>query len=191
MGLEKVCGARLNDQICEGRAHCGDGEVDFKGEFRFRWKWSELASKSAEAGRLSPQTCRASVSIESKLERMAMTQRKPHNSSRRLIFDTERGTPKRLVLRFRGGHNNNNKDRQTHSLLGQVFEHHRPSNRSFQYMVSVRKCGGYVQSPQNLSAAEQSTGNKSTSVSKDDHPAIPSLATVLSLQDPACHDLEQ
>jgi len=52
MGLEKVCLARLDGQTGEGKAHCGDGEVDFKGEFRFRWKWSELTSRSIENGTL-------------------------------------------------------------------------------------------------------------------------------------------
>jgi hypothetical protein len=43
MGLELTCRVELNGQESVGKAHCGDGEIDFKGDFRFRWKWTELS----------------------------------------------------------------------------------------------------------------------------------------------------
>ena len=53
MGLESVCRVKLNGQSSEGKAHCGDGEIDFRGEFRFRWKWSDLTRVSASDGVLT------------------------------------------------------------------------------------------------------------------------------------------
>ena len=53
MGLETECTVKLNRQKSKGAAHCGDGEIDFRGEFRFRWKWSDLSSVSASKGRLT------------------------------------------------------------------------------------------------------------------------------------------
>ncbi len=50
MGLETVCRASLNGHVAEGRAHCGDGELDFQGEFRIRWAWKDLAQVEARAG---------------------------------------------------------------------------------------------------------------------------------------------
>lgn len=50
MGLETVCTARLNNLVSEGKAHCGDGELEFRGEFRFKWKWTDLISVSAGDG---------------------------------------------------------------------------------------------------------------------------------------------
>jgi hypothetical protein len=50
MGMEAVCTVRLNDQASEGRAHCGDNEIDFRGEFKFKWFWPELTSASESDG---------------------------------------------------------------------------------------------------------------------------------------------
>lgn len=50
MGQEAVCTVRLNAESSEGKAHCGDGELSFKGDFRFRWLWRELNSVRAEGG---------------------------------------------------------------------------------------------------------------------------------------------
>ena len=50
MGLETTCSVRLNGVASEGRAHCGDGEIDFRGDFRFRWLWKELSSISESEG---------------------------------------------------------------------------------------------------------------------------------------------
>ncbi|MBS1708545.1 MAG: hypothetical protein JSS65_07460 [Armatimonadetes bacterium] len=50
MGLETVCRVRLNNEVSEGKAHCGDGELEFRGDFKVRWKWSELTSVSEEDG---------------------------------------------------------------------------------------------------------------------------------------------
>jgi hypothetical protein len=52
VGKEAVCTVRLNAEVSEGKAHCGDGELSFKGEFRFRWLWRELQSVRAEDGSL-------------------------------------------------------------------------------------------------------------------------------------------
>lgn len=50
MGLEATCKASLVDQVSSGKAHCGDGEIDFRGDFRFRWKWDELSAVESEGG---------------------------------------------------------------------------------------------------------------------------------------------
>jgi hypothetical protein len=50
MGLETVCRVKLNAEISEGKAHCGDGELEFRGEFKFRWKWSELERVTSNDG---------------------------------------------------------------------------------------------------------------------------------------------
>ena len=52
MGLEATCHTQLNDSVSEGKAYCGAGEVGFRGEFRFLWKWTELASVSVDDDRL-------------------------------------------------------------------------------------------------------------------------------------------
>lgn len=52
MGMELTCSVVLNGVASEGRAHCGDGEIDFRGDFRFRWRWQDLASVSASDGEL-------------------------------------------------------------------------------------------------------------------------------------------
>ena len=52
MGVEAACRVRLNDSESEGKAYCGDGEVGFRGDFRFLWKWTELASVKVGDGRL-------------------------------------------------------------------------------------------------------------------------------------------
>lgn len=52
MGLEANCRAVLGDQESVGKAHCGDGEIDFRGDFKFRWKWSDLGSIESEGGTL-------------------------------------------------------------------------------------------------------------------------------------------
>lgn len=53
MGLESTCQVELNGARSEGVGHCGDGEIDFRGEFRFRWKWSELTRVDARDGVLT------------------------------------------------------------------------------------------------------------------------------------------
>ena len=50
MGLETVCRVKLNSEISEGKAHCGDGELEFRGEFKIRWKWSELDRVTSSDG---------------------------------------------------------------------------------------------------------------------------------------------
>ena len=52
MGAEAKCNVRLNQTESLGKAHCGDGEIDFRGDFRFLWKWTELSSVEAVAGHL-------------------------------------------------------------------------------------------------------------------------------------------
>ena len=52
MGAEATCQVQLNQAKSIGKAHCGDGEIDFRGDFRFRWKWSELSSVEAIEGQL-------------------------------------------------------------------------------------------------------------------------------------------
>ena len=53
MGAEANCRVRLNQTESLGKAHCGDGEIDFRGGFRFLWKWSDLSSVEANDGRLT------------------------------------------------------------------------------------------------------------------------------------------
>lgn len=53
MGLEATCKVSLGGRESVGKAHCGDGEIDFKGDFRFRWKWAELSTIRAVDGVLS------------------------------------------------------------------------------------------------------------------------------------------
>ena len=53
MGAEATCRVRLNQAESGGKAHCGDGEIDFRGDFRFVWKWSDLSSVEALDGRLT------------------------------------------------------------------------------------------------------------------------------------------
>ncbi len=53
MGLETVCRVKLNSEISEGKAHCGDGELEFRGEFKIRWKWSDLTRVSSNDGVLT------------------------------------------------------------------------------------------------------------------------------------------
>ena len=43
----------MNQAESGGKAHCGDGEIDFRGDFRFVWKWSDLSSVEALDGRLT------------------------------------------------------------------------------------------------------------------------------------------
>lgn len=52
MGAEATCRVRLNQQESTGKAHCGDGEIDFRGDFKFRWKWTELSSVESLDGQL-------------------------------------------------------------------------------------------------------------------------------------------
>ena len=52
MGAESTCRVRLNHTESEGKAHCGDGEIDFRGDFRFLWKWKDLSSVEAQCGQL-------------------------------------------------------------------------------------------------------------------------------------------
>lgn len=53
MGLETVCRVKLNSEVSEGKAHCGDGELEFRGEFKIRWKWSELELVTSSDGVLT------------------------------------------------------------------------------------------------------------------------------------------
>ncbi len=50
MGLETTCKVILNGVPSQGKAHCGDGEVDFRGEFRFRWLWKDLSVVESAEG---------------------------------------------------------------------------------------------------------------------------------------------
>ncbi len=137
-----------------------------------------ISPRPEEVGRTSPATCRSAITQDFGISL------KPRNSTRRLPMQSERTTPRRLVIRFAGGRS----DRLTHSMLGQVldrcFDQRDRTNKSVRYVVSLKKFG-QISSSENGSSVEQSSGNKSTSVSKEEHVAIPSLGTVLSLQDAA------
>jgi len=50
MGLETTCTVKLNRQKSKGAAHCGDGQIDFRGDFRFTWKWTALTKVEASKG---------------------------------------------------------------------------------------------------------------------------------------------
>ncbi len=51
--MEASCKVILDGKESVGKAHCGDGEIDFRGDFRFRWKWSELGEIEAGDGVLT------------------------------------------------------------------------------------------------------------------------------------------
>ncbi|MBC8064374.1 MAG: DUF3052 family protein [Chlorobia bacterium] len=53
MGLEATCKVVVNGTESIGKAHCGDGEIDFRGDFRFRWKWSEISILESQDGVLT------------------------------------------------------------------------------------------------------------------------------------------
>jgi hypothetical protein len=53
VGAEASCRARLDGRESFGKAHCGDGEIDFRGDFRVRWKWADLASAESAEGVLT------------------------------------------------------------------------------------------------------------------------------------------
>ncbi len=63
MGLEADCTARLDGAESTGKAHCGDGEIDFRGDFRFRWLWKELTSVTVKGGTLVLKRKGASVEL--------------------------------------------------------------------------------------------------------------------------------
>ena len=69
MGKEAVCTVRLNSEVSEGKAHCGDGELSFKGDFRFRWLWRDLQSAQVEGGSL--RVMRGTDSAEFQLGELA------------------------------------------------------------------------------------------------------------------------
>lgn len=50
MGLETVCTVRLNNVAAEGKAHCSDGLLEFRSDFRFSWKWTDLREVTAKDG---------------------------------------------------------------------------------------------------------------------------------------------
>jgi hypothetical protein len=52
VGAEANCRVRLNQSESGGKAHCGDGEIDFRGDFRFLWKWADLTSVESSEGLL-------------------------------------------------------------------------------------------------------------------------------------------
>lgn len=42
MGLERICMVRWEGRVAEGKAHCGESILEFRGEFRIKWKWEEI-----------------------------------------------------------------------------------------------------------------------------------------------------
>ena len=52
MGSEANCRVKFNLGESVGKAHCGDGEIDFRGDFRFLWKWTDISSVEAKDGLL-------------------------------------------------------------------------------------------------------------------------------------------
>ncbi|MBX3095891.1 MAG: hypothetical protein KF812_03435 [Fimbriimonadaceae bacterium] len=55
MGAERTCRIHLPDGEFEGWAHCGSGEISFRGEKSFRWKWTDLAHIESSNGALTIQ----------------------------------------------------------------------------------------------------------------------------------------
>lgn len=53
MGLEQLTRVTLNGEMAEGMAHCGDGEISFRGAIRFRWLWKDLVAINSTDGILS------------------------------------------------------------------------------------------------------------------------------------------
>lgn len=53
MGLEATCKVVFNETESIGKAHCGDGEIDFRGDFNFKWKWTDLSTLESQAGMLT------------------------------------------------------------------------------------------------------------------------------------------
>jgi hypothetical protein len=52
MGSEVSCLVRFNQIESFGKAHCSDGEISFRGDFRFLWKWTDLSTVEVVAGHL-------------------------------------------------------------------------------------------------------------------------------------------
>jgi hypothetical protein len=93
VGAEATCHVRLNQSESVGKAHCGDGEIDFRGDFRFRWNWSELSSVEAiegqlvirkgtdeailELGDLAEKWCHAILNPKTRLDKLGL---KPNHS---------------------------------------------------------------------------------------------------------------
>lgn len=50
MGLERSCTVTLDGRSSAGKAHCGDGLLEFRGEFRISWKWQDLRIVDSEDG---------------------------------------------------------------------------------------------------------------------------------------------
>lgn len=50
MGLTSECKVVLNGRSAVCQVHCGDGEVDCRGDLRFRWKLSSLSSVEDDNG---------------------------------------------------------------------------------------------------------------------------------------------
>lgn len=48
MGLEATCRVELNGAQSSGRAHCGGGLLEFRGDFRLSWRWSEITTSVRE-----------------------------------------------------------------------------------------------------------------------------------------------
>lgn len=63
MGLETTCKTRLNGIDSVGKAHCGDNLLEFSGDFKIKWKWSELSSIEAHDGVLTARRKEDSVEM--------------------------------------------------------------------------------------------------------------------------------
>lgn len=50
MGLEAYCRVKLNAESSEGRAYCESSEITFRGEFRFKWLFTDLKSVESRGG---------------------------------------------------------------------------------------------------------------------------------------------
>jgi hypothetical protein len=57
MRSDHECGSQLSSSIqsirISWKAHCGDGEISFRGDFRFLWRWKDLSSFEARDGQLT------------------------------------------------------------------------------------------------------------------------------------------
>ncbi len=79
MGLEITCKATLNGVLSIGKVHCGDGEIDFRGDFRFRWLWKDLSVVESADGilRVSRGEDRAEFQLHEAADKWAHAIRNP------------------------------------------------------------------------------------------------------------------
>ncbi|HLO99550.1 MAG TPA: hypothetical protein VK171_13225 [Fimbriimonas sp.] len=80
MGLEATCTARLNgESLGEGKAHCGDLELTFRGEKRVKFLFREISEANGSTGVLTVQKYDSILELDlgDKAEKWAYAIRNP------------------------------------------------------------------------------------------------------------------